>query len=107
MEWLFVAYLLLVPLCSVVGGVALVHVTRTRTRPHPSCRRCGENLTDALGTTTTCPGCGRHLALAGVWPVRVPRRPIGFRVGVVTVVLGVLTILFWLGYLAMNASTVH
>ena len=100
MEWLIVIYvLLLVPVCSVAGGLALISTSRRRPLLRPACRACDHSLHEPLDAEFRCPRCGRHLGLAGIRGVYEAGRPIALRVGIATLVFGVLIVLHVLGFI--------
>ena len=70
--------LLLLLMCSlgalVIGAVLLV-LARSGLRDHPSCGRCGCDVSEAIGSSAQCPGCGLPFAEVGIIAPGRMRRP--------------------------------
>jgi hypothetical protein len=67
--------LLLLLLVALGAGVLMLILARTGLRDHPSCGACGGDVSEAIGFSEQCPGCGRPFAETGIIAPGQMRRP--------------------------------
>ena len=67
--------LLLLLIIALTAGIVLVVVSRSGLRDHPSCGRCGCDVSEAIGSSAQCPGCGLPFAEVGIIAPGRMRRP--------------------------------
>ena len=81
--------LLLLLIIALGAGIVMLIIARTGLRDHPSCGACGRDVSEAIGTSAHCPGCGRPIAETGIIAPRRMRRPalLGAGVGLLIVSL--------------------
>ena len=83
------------PLAGLIGAI-LVLTSRRRGPKHPSCGKCGYDLTGHVDLRSPCPECGSALAQVGVTPAGQMKRD-GMRYGLGVALMAPFMILLFMG----------
>jgi len=81
--------LLLLLIIVLIAAIVLLVLARSGLHDHPSCGKCGCDVSEAIGVSAQCPGCGLPFAEVGIIAPGRMRRPalLGMGLGLLIVSL--------------------